>query len=88
MHLPGIMLRCNRDPMTDSASTSVRAPSSSLRHRSRRPARGTASPAVLTRMIRRLAARHADHPEVVAVCEKWQQRVATLELQAQMLGRD
>jgi hypothetical protein len=39
-------------------------------------------------MIRRLAARHADHPEVVAVCEKWQQRVATLELQAQMLGRD
>jgi len=66
--------------MTD-ASIRARAPSRSFRQ----PARGTdgvtKSAAVLTRMIRRLAARHADEPDVVAVCEKWSERLATLERQ-------
>jgi len=74
--------------MTDSASIRARAPSRSFRQLSQRPDGVTASAAALTRMIRRLAARHADQPEVVAVCEKWRQRVATLECQAQALEAD
>ena len=57
--------------------------------RSRRPRRmrnGFApSASELARILRRLAARHADQPDVVAVCEKWSQRVPTLEHQAQTL---
>ena len=36
----------------------------------------------MLRSLRTLAARYADHQEVVAVCRKWMHRVAELERQA------
>ena len=85
---PGIMLHCSKEKsMTDFVSTLTSAPGPFWRgaaRASRGPGRdeATASAASLLRLLRRLSARHADKPDIVAVCEKWTQRVATIELGA------
>ena len=71
--------------MTDFAPTRAHAPSRRSRHLAKAPLGVPASAALLTGLIRSLAARHADEPEVVAVCEKWGRRVAALQREMQML---
>ena len=87
----GIMLHCTKEPMTDSTATlaPVLDPATGGAHpaRGHRPGRDGSPPSAtsLTRLLRRLAARHADMPDIIAVCEKWAQRVATIECRAQSL---